>query len=99
MIRPARRAGHHGHSPTTACSTMRGTSREAGTDPRRDAGVVAPCQRPARELAGRTLPEGLVAVEELVDRAVGPDVEVLGRVVAERRTVRECPMDVEREGA
>src|SRR5829696_3939380 len=44
-------------------------------------------------------PDCLVAVEELVDRAVGPDVEVIDTVVAERRTVRECPMDVEREGA
>src|SRR6266508_4082515 len=41
----------------------------------------------------------LVAVEKLVDRTVRPDIEVLGGVVLERRSVRAAATDVEGEGA
>src|SRR6266545_4516724 len=41
----------------------------------------------------------LVAVEELVDRTVRPDIEVLGGVVLERRPVRAAATDVEGESA
>ena len=41
----------------------------------------------------------LVAVEELVDRAVRSDVEVLSDVVLERRPVRAGPVRGEGEGA
>src|SRR6266511_3957702 len=41
----------------------------------------------------------LVAVEELVDHTVRPDIEVLGGVVLERRPVRAAATDVEGESA
>jgi hypothetical protein len=41
-------------------------------------------QRPGRELAGADSAGELVAVEKLVDRAVGLDVEVIDLVSADR---------------
>ncbi len=47
-----------------------------------------PPPAPGAGAGGANSPEGLVAVEELVDRAVGSDVEVIDLVSVDRRPVR-----------